>query len=100
MAKQLDLLLVNPGSRMQVYQDLGRDLAAIEPPVWAGLMATFARHRGFSAAILDANAEGLSAHDTAQKIREANPLLAAFVIYGHQPSASTQIMAPAGEAEP
>lgn len=36
--KQLDLVLINPGSRTQVYQALGRQLAAIENPVWAGLL--------------------------------------------------------------
>ncbi len=39
---QLDLLLVNPGGRMFVYQGVGREFAAVEPPVWAGLMATLA----------------------------------------------------------
>ena len=38
--KQLDLVLINPGSRTQVYQALGTKLAAVENPVWAGLMAT------------------------------------------------------------
>src|SRR5207245_1695351 len=61
----LDLLLVNPGSRTQVYQALANTLAAIEPPVWAGLMAAFARNRGLSVAILDAEAEGLTAEQPA-----------------------------------
>jgi hypothetical protein len=51
--KQLDLVLVNPGSRMQIYQSLGSTLSAIEPPVWAGLMAAFVRNHGFSVRILD-----------------------------------------------
>ena len=34
-------------------------LAAVEPPVWAGLMATFVRNRGFSVDVLDAEAEEL-----------------------------------------
>ena len=49
-----DLLLVNPGGRTQVYQFLGSTLAAIEPPVWAGMMATFIRKQGNSVRILDA----------------------------------------------
>ena len=44
---RLDLVLVNPGNRTQVYQSLGNDLAAIEPPVWAALVATFGRRHGF-----------------------------------------------------
>ena len=37
-----DLVLVNPASRAQVYQSLVASSSAIEPPVWAGLMATYA----------------------------------------------------------
>ncbi len=42
----LDVVLVNPGSRTDIYQVLGSTLTAIEPPVWAGLMATFLRRKG------------------------------------------------------
>src|SRR5881409_3823098 len=89
---RLDLVLINPGSRTQVYQSLGNSLAAIEPPVWAGLMAAFVRRRALSVAILDAEAENLTPEETAIRVEEMNPLLAAAVVYGHQPSASTQNM--------
>src|SRR5687768_7721957 len=94
--KQLDLVLVHPGTRMQVYQSLGSRLAAIEPPVWASLLATFVRKRGFSVQILDAEAENLTPEETAQRVEEMNPLLAVVVVYGHQPSASTQNMTVSG----
>ena len=98
MAKKghLDLLLVNPGNRSEVYQSLGASLAAIEPPIWAGLLATFVRNHGFSVLILDANAEGLTPDETAEQITEMAPLLTAVVVYGHNPSASTQVMPAAG----
>ena len=35
-----DILMIHPGNRKQVYQKLGEGLSAVEPPVWAGLMAT------------------------------------------------------------
>ena len=59
MTKKLDLVLINPSSRTQVYQSLGTKLAAIENPVWAGLMATFCRQKGLSVAIIDAEVEEL-----------------------------------------
>ena len=93
---RLDLLLVNPGNRTQVYQSLGTSLAAIEPPIWAGLLATFVRNHGFSVLILDANAEGLTPDETAECVIEMAPLLTAVVVYGHNPSASTQVMPAAG----
>jgi anaerobic magnesium-protoporphyrin IX monomethyl ester cyclase len=94
---RLDLVLVNPGNRRQVFQALAVDLAAIEPPVWAGLIATFIRARGFAVQIVDAEGEGLSVHETANRIIEMDPTLTAVIVYGHQPSASTQNMPAAGE---
>ena len=93
----LDLVLVHPGNRTRIYQSLGRDLSAIEPPLWAGMMATFVRRHDFSVAILDAEAEDLSPEQTAERISEMNPELIVVVVYGHQPSASTQNMAVAEE---
>jgi radical SAM superfamily enzyme YgiQ (UPF0313 family) len=97
MSRGIDLVLVNPSSRKKVYQSLGNHLSAIEPPIWAGLMASFVRHKGYEVAILDAEAEDLAAEETAQRIQDMAPRLTAVVVYGHQPSASTQIM-PAASA--
>ena len=94
--EQLDLVLVNPGNRKRTYQSLGSELAAIEPPIWAGLLATFIRKRGFSVHIVDANAEGMGPEDTARRIADMAPVLTAVVVYGHNPSASTQVMPAAG----
>lgn len=90
--KPLDILLINPASRAQVYQSLGKRLAAIENPVWAGLMAEFARRQGLSVEIIDAEALGLTAEEVAREVALLRPRLAVVVVYGHQPSASTQIM--------
>ncbi|MBI2529161.1 MAG: cobalamin B12-binding domain-containing protein [Candidatus Rokubacteria bacterium] len=93
---RLDLALVQPGSRMEVYQRLGSTLTAIEPPVWAGLMATFARARGYSVEIVDAEAEDLAPAEVAERLATLAPRLATVVVFGHQPSASTQTMPAAG----
>ena len=95
MSKPLDVLLVTPPSRVQVYQELSRDFAAIEPPVWSGLIASYLRRQGCAVAILDAEAHGFTHQQTAEQIAAMAPRLAVFVIYGQQPSASTQCM-PAG----
>lgn len=94
---RIDIVLINPSSRTQVYQSLGTKLAAIENPVWAGLMATFCRRRGLSVTIIDAEAAELVAAEVAERVAELDPVLAAVVVYGHQPSASTQIMTAAGQ---
>ena len=95
--EQFDLVLVNPGNGRKIYQSLASTLSAVEPPVWAGLLATFIRNHGFSVFILDANAENLTPEETAERVTEIRPMLTAIVVYGHQPSASTQNMTSAGE---
>jgi radical SAM superfamily enzyme YgiQ (UPF0313 family) len=92
----LDLMLVQPGNRLQVYQKLGGALTAVEPPVWAGLMATFARSHGYAVDVLDAEALELTPDEAAQRIAARAPRLVTVVVFGHQPSASTQTMPGAG----
>jgi anaerobic magnesium-protoporphyrin IX monomethyl ester cyclase len=87
-----DVVLLNPGGQERIYQKLSSKLTAIEPPVWAGLMATYLRNHGFSVVILDANSRRLSPEQAADEIIKINPLLTAMVIYGQHPSASTQTM--------
>lgn len=89
---QVDLVLINPNSKTEVYQLLSKQLSAIEPPVWAGLMATYVRKKGYSVLIVDAEAEHLSPEETTRRVLELRPRLTAIVVYGHQPSASTQNM--------
>ena len=93
-----DVLLVNPGSRSAVYQQLGNDFSAIEPPSLAGLFATYLRKHGLSVEIVDAPAQNLDPAAVARTIGENfDPLLIVMVVYGFQPSASTQNMTAAGE---
>lgn len=89
--KEVDILFVVPPSRQGVYQELS-EFAAIEPPVWACLLARRLMVEGFNVVILDAEAQGLTCYECSERIRQINPKLAAFSIYGHQPSASTQCM--------
>ena len=91
-AAGVDLVLVNPGSRASIYQGLGARLTAVENPVWAGLIATFVRGKGFEVRIVDAEADELTPEEAAARALGLNPRLVAVVVYGHQPSASTQNM--------
>lgn len=94
----LDLVLVNPGSRAQVYGKLGSSLAAIEPPLWAALITAFVRRHGYSVRIIDAEAENFSPEYAAGKVAEYDPLLVNIVVLGSNPSASsTPKMTAAGE---
>ncbi len=90
--KQLDLLLIHPPAQKKIYQSLSADLSAIEPPVWAAMAAEFVRRRGFNVEILDAEALGLDSSETAAEAIRKAPRLVAIAVYGHNPSASTQMM--------
>jgi len=96
MSEKLDIVLINPGDKKQVYQGLGRDYSAVEPPFWVAVIAAFLRNNKYEVAIIDANAEGITSEETAIRIKQLNPLLSAVIVYGSQPSASTQNMTIAG----
>jgi len=98
MSANLDLLLVNPGGRDRIYQQLGEDLTAVEPPLWCRLIAGYIRDRGYSVEIIDSEAEGWGPETLAARVKADRPTLVGMVVFGHQPSASTQQMAVAGPA--
>lgn len=93
----LDILFVNPGDRKVVFQDLGKDLTAIEPPYLTLSFATYLKNKGFSVKIIDSNALNITPEETAQIVKDLNPRLVALIVYGNQPSASTQNMTIAGK---
>lgn len=97
MKDRVDLVLINPGDRKLVYQDLGKELAAIEPPFWVTVIAAYLRNNGFNIRIIDSSAENISPDETALRVNEIDPLLAAVIVYGSHPSASTQNMTIAGK---
>jgi radical SAM superfamily enzyme YgiQ (UPF0313 family) len=96
MTQTVDIVLINPGDRKQIYQGLGADLAAIEPPFWVAVLAAYLRQQGSRVAIIDANAENITPDETAERAAKLAPLISCVVVYGSQPSASTQNMTVAG----
>lgn len=96
MPDRVDIVLINPGDRRQVYQEMAKDYSAIEPPYWAAVMAAYLRNNKHRVAIIDANAENITPEETAARVKKLNPLLSAVIVYGSQPSASTQNMTIAG----
>tara|TARA_R110000824_G_scaffold87273_3_gene215223 strand:- start:1252 stop:2772 length:1521 start_codon:yes stop_codon:yes gene_type:complete len=92
MSRQLDILFVHPNASKKIYQDLSNDYSAIEPPIWAGMLAQHCRSSGFGSQILDCEAERLNYIEAAQIVNDINPRVVCFVVYGQQPSASTQNM--------
>jgi anaerobic magnesium-protoporphyrin IX monomethyl ester cyclase len=94
-SSESDLLLINPHGRDALYQELGRELTAVEPPLWCRLIGGYVRDRGYAVEIIDAEAEGWGPRSVALRALERRPRLIAVIVSGHQPSASTQQMAAA-----
>lgn len=95
---RVDIVLVKPGSQKQLYGELGTlQLTAIEPPLWGAVLAGFLREQGYSVVLYDAEVENWDYEETARKIQEVNPRLAAIVVSGTNPSASTMNMVGAGK---
>lgn len=87
--RQLDVLFVNPDSSDKAYQGLAKVYAAIEPPTWALLLAESCRAKGFGVEILDCGAERLTVEQSILRVKEANPRLVVFVVYGQNPNSGT-----------
>ena len=88
----LDILFIHPNASKKIYQGLSNDHSAIEPPIWAGMLANHCRGKNFDVKILDCEVERLDYISSAKEIHNLNPKIACFVVYGQQPSASSQNM--------
>ncbi len=96
--KKLDVLFVNLGSRNAVYQELGVNLSAIEPPVLAALFAGYLRNKGLTTDIIDAPVFNLGIAELVELVCQCyQATLIVIPVYGFQPSASTQNMTVVGE---
>lgn len=88
--RELDLLIVCPGNSKIIYQELSRSYSAIEPPIWGALLANFARRKGYGVQLIDQEAQGLTSDQVAAHAAGIRPRVTAVIVYGQQPSASTQ----------
>lgn len=95
--RSLDVILVIPADEEQVYQKSLGTSPAKEPPVFGRWIASYLLRREYGVDIIDQAAEELTIADVAKRVSDENPALVIAVVYGTQPSASTQNM-PAARA--
>lgn len=88
----IDVLFIHPADHRKVYQELSLEFTAVAPPVWTSLLANYTRKRGYSTAISDITVEGWDANSPGELLSRYSPSLVVMMVYGHQPSASTQTM--------
>lgn len=93
----MKFLFVHANSAKRVYQSLASSDSAIETPIWAGLLENSLSAVGVGTDILDCEVRGLTAEQSAKEIADSRCEMAVFVVYGQQPSASTQNMSGAVE---
>ena len=90
---KLDILFIHTNASKKIYQDLSKHHSAIEPPIWAGMLANHCRNKNFNVNILDCEVLQLDTQQSVDEIINLKPKIACFVVYGQQPSASSQNMA-------
>ena len=88
-SKKLDVLFIKPNNSKKIYQGLSKDYSAIETPTWSLLLAESCRSIGHNVAILDTCAENLSDEESLDRIKELDPRLLCFVVYGQNVNAGT-----------
>jgi anaerobic magnesium-protoporphyrin IX monomethyl ester cyclase len=88
----IDVLFITPNNSSGIYQRLSNKYSAIETPTWSLLLAESCRSQNYKVDILDCLAENLSDEATYLKIKEINPRLLCFVVYGQNVNAGTTNM--------
>ncbi len=88
----IDILFIHPNASHKIYQGLADNHSAIEPPIWAGLLCGHCLQNGYSAEILDCEHDQLYPDEVPEIVSVYNPHVVCVVVYGQQPSASTQNM--------
>jgi radical SAM superfamily enzyme YgiQ (UPF0313 family) len=87
-----DILFIHPGNHRRTYQDLSGEFTAIATPAWTLLLAGHARNSGLTMGLYDVNVDGWDDSLPAELLERYNPRLIVMMVYGHNPSASTQTM--------
>ena len=88
----LDILFIHPNSANRIYQDLAKNNSAIEPPIWCAMLANSVRSYGSNVEIIDAEVLHLDFDQVADEAIRLKPKIICIVVYGQQPSASSQNM--------
>jgi len=88
----MKFLLIHANSAKRVFQSLASSDSAIETPIWAGLLENSLSTAGIGTEILDCEVLGLTAEQSAARIQDSRCEMAVFIVYGAQPSASSQNM--------
>ena len=92
MAKNIDLLLVNPGNRLEQFAKLS-DLATVAQPLGIAILASIVREKGVSVEIFDAEAEFMTPDQAVQAIVDRyDPIVVGLTAFTTKMTAAGMIL--------
>ena len=92
MAKKIDLLLVNPGNRLEQFAKLS-DLATVAQPLGIAILASIVREKGVSVEIFDAEAEFMTPDQAVQAIVDRyDPIVVGLTAFTTKMTAAGMIL--------
>lgn len=90
--RHLDVLFIAPSAAKQLYGELSKNYSAIEPNIWAAMLAESCRIKGFSVDLVDMDADRIPWIKAPILIDELKPRIVVFVVTGQNPNASSAAM--------
>ncbi|MBN2008120.1 cobalamin-dependent protein [candidate division KSB1 bacterium] len=91
MNQKIDLLLINPGNRLEQFAKLS-DLATVAQPLGLAMVAAYVRQHGYSVAIIDAEAEFWTPEQTIEAVEQFDPLLIGVSAYTTKMTAAGRLL--------
>ena len=91
MKTQVDLLLINPGNRLEQFATLN-ELATVAQPLGLAMLAAFARREGFTVAIIDGEANFWTPEQTAKEAANYSPILVGLSAFTTKMTAAGKIL--------
>lgn len=91
MGIKIDLLLVNPGNRLEQFAKLN-ELATVSQPLGPAMIAAFVRQHGFSVVIIDAEAEFWDIEQTVIEMQKYEPVLIGLSAFTTRMTAAGKIL--------
>ncbi|MBM4339184.1 MAG: radical SAM protein [Deltaproteobacteria bacterium] len=99
MKKKVDLLLVNPGNRLEQFANLN-ELATVAQPLGIAMIAAFVRQHGFSVDVIDAEAQFWTPEQTVKEMENYAPLLVGLSAFTTKMTAAGRVLRLAKERWP
>lgn len=87
--KNIDIVLIRPNDKKNVYGTIPGKYTAIDPPIWLALMGGYLRDQGYKVTLIDAEHEDENPILTAEKVVNLNPVLVGILSIGSNLTACT-----------